>query len=363
MTNSPWDDFLSQGLAGQRPASNIPADTSIVSVSGLRLPVTLNFVGAADTSWVASLRNSYGPYARAETDLVGMTMLAKALSRGASVVAEQIFTLAGLRGGLYLNNWQLATNLYAPEFNIDVVQEACARLHAAYPKLPVIIRSLTPPIHKELIAGLDAAGFLLIPTRQVWLMEDLATGGWRRRRDVKNDIALEARSAGEWVPGLSFTSADYCRTVKLYNQLYRGKYPSYNPCYGEAFFRTAVASGWLQLWGLRIPNVGLVGVVGVIQQGDWYATPVLGYDLTQAQKAGLYRRLSLRAFQIAEAAGGKLHCSGGAGHFKKQRGAYPVVEYAAVDVSELTRSSKWALTALSKLLSAVVAPYLERRML
>lgn len=362
---STWDNFLAQGLAPQRLVDNVPLDTSIRVFNGQHLPVTLNLDGAADTSWVASLRNSYGPYARAETDIVGMTKVTGYCYRAASVFAESLLTLSGLRGGIFLNNWLLATNLYSNEFDIKTILEAREKLSTEYPRTPLIVRSLTPELHAPLLDNLVREGFHLIPTRQVWLMDNLPSGAWRKHSDSKKDIALEHRSSGEgeWVSGELFTDEDFQRTIFLYNALYRKKYPHHNPAYNETFFRIAIETGWLRIFGLRDGGTSLSGIVGVLAQNKLFATPVLGYDLAANQRRGLYRRLMLKAFITVESAGGFLHCSGGAGSFKKQRGAHYAVEFAAVSADRLPRYRRIALSAVSELLWRLAVPYLQRNIL
>ena len=360
-----WTRFLNSGLLQHPLVDNVSAPIETVTVGGSVYPVTLNHEGLAQTSWVASLRNSYGPYARAETQLIAMSKLAKAFYCAASYGAEELLLLAGLRGGAYLNNWQLATNLYDSNFTCETICTARDQLHHRHTNLPVIVRSLVSPLHQPLMNDLVKHGFHLIPTRQVWLLKDLSQGLWRRRTDIKRDFALSRKETGptEWISGTDFTPADMTRAQSLYDQLYRGKYPAHNPAYNEHFFQIGVASGWLHLFGLRYPGQALSGIVGLIQQENWWATPVLGYDLSRPQSEGLYRRLMLRAFLTAEAAGGHLHCSGGAGLYKKLRGAQPSVEFAAISSAHLNPLRQQALVGVTRLLWKIAVPYLETHIL
>lgn len=359
-----WHFFLSQGLCTQQLVGNVHCDTHCLNVDGMSLPVTFNLTGRADTSWVASLRNSYGPYARAETELVPMGKMEQSFFKGASVLAEELLSLAGLRGGLFLNNWLLATNLYDRSFNLKIILAVRDDLVRRFPDQPVIIRSLTPPLHADLLAGLVAEGFYLIPTRQVWLMTELRNGEWRRHSDVRKDFALEKheKTKSEWVSGVTFSGEDYSRALWLYNQLYREKYPRFNPAYSEAFLQRAITSGWLTAYGLRI-NGQLEGFVGLIEQDGWFATPLLGYNLAAERRRGIYRRLMLKAFSLVEDAGGHLHCSGGAGNFKQQRGAHFAVEFAAVSAAHLRGYRRPALVLLNSLLNKLAVPYLQKRAL
>jgi len=361
-----WNTFLSAAFCSPGTlANNADLETAILVVNGQRLPVTINKSRRATTSWVASLRNSYGPYARAETDLTGVNGWIKPFYLTASHVAEHLLCSSRLGGGLFLNNWLIATNLYGPEFDIGTIMQACDSLIAEHGDSPIIIRSLTPPLHSRLLSELISEGFFLIPTRQVWLMQNLRDGSWRTHSDIKKDLRLEMRESNtsKWIQGSEFTDEDFCRTVDLYNQLYRGKYPEFNPDYTKHFFQTGVRTGWLSLNGLRSTDGSLSGIVGVIRRGDVFATPVLGYDTQSPQRQGLYRRLMLKAFLGVEHEKGVLHCSGGAGGFKQQRGANFDVEFAAIWVRHMPKWRRLPLHFLDWMIRKIAVPYLQRHVL
>lgn len=360
-----WQRFLQEGLLPhQHMIGNAVTEVSTLLLGDQQFPVTVNFNGAATTSWVASLRNSYGPYARAETDLVRMHRLLKPLYRAASHAAEALLCAGGLAGGAFVNNWLLATNLYPEKMpNLCALRDATLR---RYPNMPVIFRSLTPPLHASLLVELRQQGFILLPTRQVWITESLTAGRWRLHTDVKRDIRLEERATlgSEWIEGSNFTDLDFKRAVTLYNALYRGKYPVFNPDYAENFFRIGVKTGWLRLYGLRRAESNpLAGIVGIIKRGNVCTTPVLGYDLEAPIQHGLYRRLMLKAFLETERLSNILHCSGGAGSFKFQRGARPSVEFAAIWLKNLPVHKQAAIKVLNQMIERLALPYLEKRTL
>jgi hypothetical protein len=168
----------------------------------------------------------------------------------------------------------------------------------------------------------------------------------------------------EWISAENFTDMDYSRAVYLYQQLYRVKYPRFNPDYTERFFRVAAGTGFLNLLGLRRAGEGeLSGIVGLVHRGDSSCTPVLGYDTGAPISMGLYRRLMLRAFLACEQRGSLLHCSSGAGLFKFNRGAVPVVEFAAVWANHLPIYRQASLRILSVAVSRWIGPYLESHQL
>jgi hypothetical protein len=360
--SDPWARFFARGLLGSQPLlRNATLEISALS-PGSPFPVVVNRSGAAACSWVASLRNAYGPYARAETDIVPMSPLLRRLYLGGSHVAEAMLCAGGLAGGVFLNNWLLATNLYTPDFTFDAIVSAVRALTAAEPRLPVVIRSLTPPLHAELLSQLAAAGFLLLPSRQVWIVADPASGDWRHHRDTRRDLDLAGTTADawEWVPSSAFTAVDFTRCHALYQQLYRQRYPHHNPDYTGHFLRLGVEVGWFDLVGLRARGQPVLsGFVGMVHRAGVSCTPLLGYDLTAPLELGLYRRLMLHAFLRSEQLDHAFHCSAGAGLFKFNRGACSHVEFAAVWAQHLPAWRRASLRTLAATATRTVLPYLE----
>lgn len=366
--NEHWDSFLLEHLSRKRMVPNVDLDTRVLRINGQILPISCNLQGRAQTSWVSSLRNTYGPYARAETDVVGLRALPKLGAVGASHLLESLLRLSGLDGGIFLNNWLVSTNLYRPEFEISTISLARLQLAHDYPEQPIIIRSLTPALHFELMRDLLFEGFHLLPMRQVWLLRDPASGKWRRRSDVRKDLALEHRQAefSRWVPSEQFTDADFARAAQLYEQLYRQKYPVHNPMFDADFFRCAASCGWMDLRGLRRTDqveAPLCGVIGMLRQNDWLSCPLLGYDLQAPIEQGLYRRLYLKTALIAEEQGRSMHCSAGAGNFKAQRGAEHDVEFAAVYVRHISKSKEFLLRKISQAAYKWAVPYMKKHIL
>lgn len=362
-----WEDFLRHGLLGPQPLiANADVGISSVACGGRATPLVSNRRGAGGTSWVASLRNSYGPYARAETDIVRMSRWLQPLYVAASHAAEQILAAGGLSGGNFLGNWLLATNLHPADFNAAAITAATDRLVRADPRLPVVVRSLTPPLHAPLLAELVGAGFLLLPTRQVWIVADPRSGAWRRHRDPRRDLEL-ARATAErwrWVPAADFSPDDFARASALFQRLYRERYPRHNPDYTPHFFAAAHATRFLEITGLRAARGGpLAGMVGLAHRDRVSCTPVLGYDLDAPLGDGLYRLLMLRAFETTEARGTTFHCSAGAGAFKFNRGAVAHVEFAAVWANHLPLYRRAALRALAAATARWVLPYLAEHRL
>jgi hypothetical protein len=266
IATDPWDAFLARGLLGAAPLiGNAEIEISAVSVGARKVPLVTNRRGTPDCSWVTSLRNAYGPYARAETDLVRMDRWLQPLYVAGSHLAEALLAAGGLSGGNFLNNWLLATNIYTPDFASKSITSALDEICGGEPGLPVVIRSLTAPLHAELLAALARAGFLLLPSRQVWLVHDPASRAWRHHRDSRRDLSLAESTAEkyEWVPAKDFTDGDYTQartffngstasairsliltTTKLFSASVSSRVSSSSPvCDRRAAARSAVSSG------------------------------------------------------------------------------------------------------------------------
>ncbi len=363
VATDPWADFLTHGLLGRaRLINNADVKISAVRSGAGFAPVVMNRLGRPDCSWVASLRNAYGRYARAETDIVRINRFLQPLWIAASHAAEALLVAGGLAGGNFLHNWLVSTNLHPPDLKVADLLAPVAELCREEPELPVVIRSLTAPLHAELLAELSGIGFLLLPSRQVWIVDDPASGEWRTHRDSRRDLALVEATAGEWtwVTAEDFTDADYARALELYQRLYRQRYPVFNPDYTEAFLRIGVATGFLHLAGLRRTSTAkLSAMLGMVHRQGVSTTPVLGYDLDAPATDGLYRRLTLRALQEGEARGATLHCSSGAGMFKFSRGAKAHVEFSAVWARHLPAYRRANLHVLAQAIQRWAVPYLE----
>lgn len=362
-TEEVWQSFLARGLlGGGELVRNAAVDITQVTVGDSSVPLVLNRTGRPDCSWVASLRNAYGPYARAETDIIRMNRWVRPLYLAGSAAAEQLLRCGGLAGGAFLNNWLLATNLYREDFSAAAILARLEDLAQTEPTLPIVIRSLTPPLHATLIQDLAAAGFLLLPSRQVWIVDDPASREWRTHRDSRRDIALAQATTDEWrwVPAAEFTDDDFERALHLYQRLYRERYPRFNPDYTGTYLRRAAATGFLEIYGLRAWRGGrLAGFIGMAHRGAQSCTPVLGYDLDAAPAVGLYRLLMLKAFITCEARRSIFHCSAGAGLFKYNRGARHYVEFAAIWANHLPAYRRASLRELSRAVLKLVVPYLE----
>ncbi|MFB9994948.1 hypothetical protein ACFFLM_23645 [Deinococcus oregonensis] len=283
------------------------------------------------------------------------------LSRAAAVAAPLFKGLGlGLRGlgferTVYVNNWLLSTNLY-PHLTSAQLREATHTLLAAFPDRPIAWRSLDTARHALLIGTLEAAGYLRLPSRLVTYQDPRGAAFWRSSQ-LRNDASRTRRPAADPVLHDDFTDADLHTALTLYQQLYLGKYSTYNPQFTLPFLQLAHSQRLLELRGLRVGGV-LKAVRGSVSRAGVMTSPVFGYDLSAPQKEGWYRRLSLGVLQDARQEGLLVNASGGVGAFKRARGGVAAPEYTMVCVAHLPRAQQHAWTLLATLLERFLLPVL-----
>lgn len=255
---------------------------------------------------------------------------------------------------VFVNNWLLSTNLYPSitATQLEVLSEALMRW---FPDRAIIFRSVNESRDPHIRQTLEARGYDLILSRQVWFMDPEEA---RRTKQYKEDARVLRRHGYEIVDGPSLSDADLRRAVELYNLLYLEKYSYYNPQFSEAFLRLARDKGALTLRGLRRDGK-LNGIMGYFARNSLMTQPLFGYDTSLPQEEGLYRLLTLVTLQEGLARGLMVHASGGVGRFKKIRGGTSATEYNAVYTKHLprTRQRPWQVI---KWIGDLATPYFKK---
>jgi len=261
----------------------------------------------------------------------------------------------GFERTVYVNNWLLSTNLY-PHLTSAQLREATRTLLTAFPDRPLAWRSLDTARHALLIGTLQAAGYLRLPSRLVTYQDPREAVFWRSAQ-LRSDASRTRRPAAEPVLHEAFTAADLRTALLLYQQLYLGKYSTYNPQFTLPFLQLAHRQRLLELRGLRVDGV-LKAVRGSVRRAGVMTSPVFGYDLSAPQQEGWYRRLSLGVLQDARQEGLLVNASGGVGAFKRARGGVAVPEYTLVFTAHLSGSQQRAWALLASLLERFLLPFL-----
>ena len=88
--------------------------------------------------------------------------------------------------------------------------------------------------------------------------------------------------------------------------------------------------------------------------------PVVGYDTDIDQEAGLYRRLMAIGLSRARERRLLFNMSAGAASFKRNRGALPAIEYAAVYNRHLPWKSRAAAAIVRTVLERIGVPTMRK---
>ncbi|PTX99575.1 hypothetical protein DB346_17225 [Verrucomicrobia bacterium LW23] len=291
--------------------------------------------------------------------------------------------LGGIHGALavakadnvvILNNWLLSTNIHPPGWLEadcdDALRATLAAVTARWPKHAILIRSLNYPCNHNLLQALGDTGFILCPSRQVYLFDarpDAAASFTRTRnylwdkRLLDKAIAPESGEYGAETLRANSEASIFERVAYLYGKLYLDKYSRLNPQYQPAWFRRGIEGGWLDVTLLRRRLDGRVdAAVGWFGREDLFTTPVVGYETALPQQLGLYRMLMAITLARAAASQAVLNLSSGAAGFKRLRGGVPAIEYTAVYARHLPIHRRAVWQTLAAMLQHVAVPLLKR---
>ncbi|WP_439892572.1 hypothetical protein ACS7SF_08770 [Ralstonia sp. 25C] len=349
-----------RGQASLPFVANLVTQVDVVEAGGLPLPVTVNGsedrVGHADNAWICSPITTYGRYAAEESERL-MPRVLRPVLRGAIGLADAWMRHAQLDRAVAVNNWLVSTNLYpsAAAFDLEALVRTCLE---RWPDRAIWLRSLNTVQHADWLRATAAAGFDLIPTRQVYVFRDLHNT--RQHQNLRRDLRWLDKTPLTFVPHGAFVDADFAQAERLYAQLYLDKYSALNPRYTAAFLRAWHAAGLLDCAGFRDAQGVLRAVVGVFGQGPLLTAPIVGYDTTWPPSAGLYRLLMAHVLRLTMKRDAELNLSAGAAHFKRLRGGVPAIEMSAVYTQHLPSATRRAIGVLRSLTTRIGVPIMQR---
>jgi hypothetical protein len=255
------------------------------------------------------------------------------------------------------NNWLFSTNP-VPAITAPMAQHLRDDLKSQFPDRAIVIRSLNTVADQASMAALKSAGFTLLPARQIYIFD--ATAQNSPSNDMKRDRKLLETTPYTLADAHTFSANDFTRAAELYHMLYVGKYTGLNPQYTPSYLAQAHQIGLLRMTGLRGPDDTLDGVVGLFENGQTLTVPIIGYDTSKPQKAGLYRMLNAIAQNHAITHNKFYNMSAGAAGFKSNRQAIPVIEYSAVYVGHLGLRARAATRIVKAVLDWIGIPLLKR---
>lgn len=328
--------------------------------SGERLyPVTVND-GEFGDSYVCLPHSAYVLYGRRELELVELGLLKLPLRAGL-VLVDLALRAAQVNHIVHVDNWLLSTNLHGDWDGSDAraIREYLSPL---FPQHLIAVRSVDPWSSPGLDAALRNDGWLMIPSRQIWVVSDLARD-WRRRRATRGDCRLLAGSGLTVEDVHTLRPGDAERIAQLYRMLYVEKYSGLNPIFTAGWITSMHEGGTIHYRVARDGEGTIQCVAGSLVRGDVLTPPVVGYDTSKPRDAGLYRIASYLFSEQAEQSGLRMNSSAGAADFKRTRGARPVIECTAVWLGHLPLWRRWMLRTFSALLWTLVVPVMRRRQL
>lgn len=339
-----------------RYVSNATSQMRLLRHGGREWPITVDD-GGYGRSYVSSPHSAYVLYAREEMDLVGMTR--GRWAAGAALTAlDLILRAARINRVVHLDNWLLSTNLHG-DWKGEGLSDLRQALSVAYPDHFLALRTLDGWSCPDLLEAARTDGWILIPARQVWVVDDLSRD-WAPRSNHANDRRAVARS------GLTLETLDRCdaedraRIVDLYRRLYVDRYSALNPIFSDAFIELTFELGLVQYRVARDGDGQILCVAGVLERSGIVTPSVVGYDTSRPQTEALYRIATVLFSEWAMTRGLKLHGSAGAGDFKRRRGAHGVIEYLAIHAGHLSTARRATVIQLAQALERHIVPMMKR---
>lgn len=328
----------------------------LLSTEQQSFPISINpLQRVAHNCYVVSPYAMYIDYAKDELYKLNNKLLETCLKPVIAGFAK-LLDWANIDRLVILNNYLVSTNLYDTNTWLkENINQLVASLKQRYPQHAIALRSLNDQQHAALISKLKTAGFIAVPSRQVYIAENPLS-----KRDSRKDQKLCQHSNLQKKLGSDFSPEDYAQCKALYDQLYLEKYSKLNPHYQSSWLAQGQASGWLTLRGLHAEGQPLTAALGWLQTADCITTPIFGFDTQQALQNGLYRQLNYCTFEHAKQQQKIINMSSGAANFKRNRGAIASIEYTLVYCQHLPKITRSIWQLLSSVLVYGAVPLLKK---
>ena len=320
------------------------------------LPVTIND-GTAGSTFVCSPRVGYIDYPLEELAHFPNRHLAPFL-KGMVGMVGSVLSLCDAERIVHINNWMMSTNLPVA-LDPSLVRKQTDLLTSKYPAHLLAMRSLTRRYNGDLMTSLEGAGWQMLPSRQVFLIEDFARE-CLPRRDFKRDEALWQRNDYRYEELGEMEESDAVRIVALYNKLYLDKYSRLNPAYTPDFVTLTQQIGLIRYLVLRDANGVIQGFGGMYRAGRHATMPLLGYNTDYPQDQGLYRLSFHAGTRYALERRLLFNMSSGATAFKRNRGATAEMEFTAFYLRHLPLSRRAPFALLRTIANRIGMPLLRR---
>lgn len=320
------------------------------------LPLTIND-GEPIGTFVCSPRATYVGYTLEELTRFPDQRLARVLDALIRSVAA-LLGPSDLGRVVHINNWMLSTNLPVP-LDPALALAQTRGLTARFPGHILAIRSLTRRHSAPLMAALEQAGWVMVPSRQVFLLDDVAAQSLPRR-DSRRDEALWQEGRYSYSEPAELSRADAERIAALYAALYLGKYSPLNPAFTARFVALSHALGLIRylVWRDHAGTIQAFG--GMVAMGRHATMPMIGYNMAIDQAHGLYRLAFHAGTRFAAERGLHFNMSSGASAFKRNRGAEAEMEFAAFHLAHLPLRRRLPFALLRQVANRIGIPVLRK---
>jgi hypothetical protein len=320
------------------------------------VPLTINDNQAAET-FVCSPSVAYVDYVKEELPRLPNQSLTQILKLVVNCVAV-LLSMAKVNKIVHINNWMISTNLPA-NLEAGLAAAQTRSLTETFPDYFLAMRSLNWQHSAELMNALVDAGWLLLPSRQVYLVDDVARESLTRR-DSRNDQKIWSAMGLTYEELADMSDDDAVRITRLYEMLYLEKYSRLNPAFGPEFIKLTHHIGMIKYLVLRDQKGVIQGFGGFTHLGKNGTMPLMGYDTTATRELGLYRLVCHAGSLYAARHDLQLNMSSGAAKYKMTRGAKPKLEYTAYYMRHLAAYRRLPFHALRLAATRIGIPILRR---
>ena len=320
------------------------------------LPVTIND-GEPGRTFVCSPVVGYIDYPTEELSRFPNQRIVPALRAVIGAVGG-LLARADANRIVHVNNWMMSTNLPVA-LDPALAAAQTEQLAGQFPAYFLAMRSLTRRHSAPLMDALEAAGWVMLPSRQVFLVDDVVAASFPRR-DTKRDDKIWRQGAFAYEELTAVSEADAARIVELYKLLYLEKYSELNPHYTPAFVRLTHEIGMIRYLVLRDKSGVIQGFGGMHQAGRHATMPLIGYNTQMSREHALYR-LTFHAGTLFAAREKLLfNMSSGAAGYKLNRGATAEMEFTAFYLRHLPRKRRLPFGALALVARRIGIPILRK---
>jgi hypothetical protein len=339
--------------------SNIKTSFKLLVINNIALPISIND-SELQNAYTCSPYTHHISYAYDELRFIPNGLL-RFLCWLLLAPFNLFFRITKANKIVVVNNWLLSTCLY-PDISNNNVSEITKHIKKTYSSHTIQWRSLLRSQHTELIDTLQDNGYILVPSRQVyiWKPKYYKNSNKRQRKNFNQDKKILQSPDMSITPMNIESGSEIKRAKDLYQKLYIDKYSTYNPQLTNAFFELVQRLGIIDVYYLHHQQLEQDAVIGIFRNDTTVTVPMLGYDVDQPAARKMYRACSAMSYQVAQNNNLTCNKSSGVPEFKRNRGCKPEMEYSAVYVRHLPWYRRIIWLTVASVLNNVAAPLMKK---